>query len=308
MADKITTFNCPGCGAPASRSEKNCAFCDREIIISSFSTLSTLAPGELNKYTAAYKAIAESDPLDGEINTSLGFCYLKLKVYDRAQSAFDAAISQNISNPDAYFYAAICLLNGGKAFLAKRSIIEKAEAYVNAAITLEEKPIFYYFKAYIKYDFYSRKSYSTSPTYQEALSAAREIGLNDSEVTDLHALMGVERPTPLRLSEPEMELPAGSLDLSPVVEKKLDQPASESSKESSKKLWLAYLFVALLGVFGYFYTSWQRALALLLASYFGLLIIGQNSNLAGPWVLLLWFIVPLVLIKVWGFRKGLIPS
>lgn len=176
MSEKITTLNCPGCGAPVSRNQKKCDFCEREILISSFSSLYILEPTELNKYAAAYKAMAESEPLDAGINTSLGFCYLKLRVYDRAQSAFEVAISQNLNNPDAYFYAAVSLLNGGKAFLTKRAVIEKIESYVNAAITLEEKPIFHYFKSYIKYDYYNRKSYSTTPTYLEALSTARKIG------------------------------------------------------------------------------------------------------------------------------------
>jgi tetratricopeptide (TPR) repeat protein len=310
MGEKITTFNCPGCGAPISRSEKNCGFCDREIIISSFSSLSSLAPAELNKYAAAYKTMVESAPLDVGINTSLGFCYLKLKVYDRAQSAFEAAISQNVSNSDAYFYAAVCLLNGGKAFLAKRNVIEKIESYVNAAIALEEKPIFHYFKSYIKYDYYSRKSYSTSPTYQEALAAARESGLNDAEVSDLHYLMGVNQPALLRLVNSETklqeivaELPTSFAEPSPVI-KKSKQPVYYGNK----KMWLAYLLVVFLGIFGYFYTSWQRALALLLIWFVGALVAGQNSYVAGAWLLLLWIVLPLILIKVWGFKKELIPS
>ena len=311
MGEKISTFNCPGCGAPVSRSEKSCAFCDREIIISRFSSLSTLAPAELNKYAAAYKTMADSDPLDAGINTSLGFCYLKLKVYDRAQSAFETAISQNVGNPDAYFYAAVCLLNGGKAFTAKRHVIDKIESYVNAAISLEEKPIFHYFKSYIKYDYYSRKSYTTSPTYQEALSAALEIGLNDIEVADLHFLMGVNKPDPLRLSEPEpdlpvtvTELPQNAPELSPVLENKPEQPIYAGKK----KMWLAYLLVALLGIFGYFYTSWQRAFALLLIWFVGALAIGQYNSMSSIWLLLFWVVIPLILIKVWGFKKGLIPS
>ncbi len=302
MTDKISTLNCPGCGAPVSRSDKNCGFCEREIIISSFTTLSNLAPAELNKYAAAYKTMAESEPLDPGINTSLGFCYLKLRVFERAHSAFEVAISQSVGNPDAYFYTAVCLLNGGKAFLAKRPIIEKIESYINAALTLEERPIFHYFKSYIKYDYYNRKSYSTSPTYQEALATARDIGLNESEVINLHALMGVDRPPQLQLIEPQLEAIDIAPEPAPFIAQQSTQPIV-----TEKKMWLAYLLVVLFGVFGYLYTSWQRALALIIVGFIGG-ILGVHSTALGLWYLLLWFFTPLVLIKVWGFRKGMFPS
>ena len=206
MPIKVTSINCPSCGAPVSRSDKSCEFCNREIIVTNFSSVSSLPPDELQKYTSAYKVLAERDPFDSEIRISLGFCYLKLKIYDLACASFESAIEQSVSNPDVYFYTAVSLLRGKKAFLASRQTIDKIETFVNAAIDLEERPILYYFLAYIKYDFYSRKSYRTSPTYQEAHAKALAIGLNSSEVDELHGLINVQQPQQLQFKKQNKEL------------------------------------------------------------------------------------------------------
>ena len=75
-----------------------------------------------------------------------------------------------------------------------------------------------------------------------------------------------------------------------------------------KHTWLAYLLVLLFGVFGYFYTSWQRALVIL-----GLWIVSSrfagNSDAVKGWLILLfWWILPLVAIKLWNFRPGFFPT
>lgn len=52
-------------------------------------------------------------------------CYLKLKLFDKALSAYEKAIEDNFDNSEIYFYAAICLLKGQKAFLVQRPTIYK---------------------------------------------------------------------------------------------------------------------------------------------------------------------------------------
>lgn len=59
-------------------------------------------------------------------------CYLKLKMYDKALGAFEKAIEDNFDDSEIYFYAAICLLNGKKAFLNQRPTIDKILEYLNA--------------------------------------------------------------------------------------------------------------------------------------------------------------------------------
>jgi hypothetical protein len=65
---------------------------------------------------------------------------------------------------------------------------------LDTAISLESRGIFYYFKAYIKYDYYSRKFFRTSPTWQEALQDAKTAGLTADDIADFYQIAGVERP------------------------------------------------------------------------------------------------------------------
>jgi tetratricopeptide (TPR) repeat protein len=121
-------------------------------------------------------------------------CYIKLKLFDKAVSAFEIAMEDNFDNPETFFYAAISLLGGKKAFLAQRSQIDKIEEYINAALMIEPRGIFYYLLAYIKYDFFSRKFFNTSPTYQEALAQANGAGVSPYDIEQLFGILGVERP------------------------------------------------------------------------------------------------------------------
>ncbi|OGL42981.1 MAG: hypothetical protein A2161_04660 [Candidatus Schekmanbacteria bacterium RBG_13_48_7] len=85
------------------------------------------------------------------------------------------------------------MLKGKKAFLAIRPVIDKIEEYLNAAIMIEPKGIYYYFQTYIKYDYYYRKFFKTNPTYQQAFEKANQAGLSQNDVEQLYAILGVER-------------------------------------------------------------------------------------------------------------------
>lgn len=56
-------------------------------------------------------------------------CYLMLKLYDKALPAFEKAMEDNFDNSETFFYAAVCLLKGRKAFLLTRPEIDKIEEY-----------------------------------------------------------------------------------------------------------------------------------------------------------------------------------
>ena len=105
---------------------------------------------EVNKYAGSYRSALAKYPDNTELNNSIAMCYLKLKLYDKAQAAFAKAIEDNFDNSETYFYAAISLLRGKKAFLAKRTDIDKIEEYIQAALMIEPKGIYYYLFAYIK--------------------------------------------------------------------------------------------------------------------------------------------------------------
>ena len=119
-------YECPGCGARVSPEMKKCEYCRGPVIISSVKAISTFNPLQLNKYALSYRKQLTSNPDDRELTRSMGICYLKLKLYDKANEAFENAIKDNFNDADSYFYAAISLLCGKKAFVARRPAIDKA--------------------------------------------------------------------------------------------------------------------------------------------------------------------------------------
>ena len=149
---------------------------------------------KVNKYANSYKKELSENPEDKTLNTSIAMCYLKLKMYDKALPAFEKAIEDNFDNSESYFYAAVCLLKGKKAFLAQRSDIDKIEEYINAANMIEPRGIYHYFWAYIKQDFFERKFLNTTPTYEECLMNAEQMGTSQYDKDMLFELLGVGKP------------------------------------------------------------------------------------------------------------------
>lgn len=194
MAHQIVELECPGCGKAITTSTQQCPQCFREIVISTFNSVSGLSPLEINKQANAYRKAMVNNPNNQTLNMSIAFCYLKLKLYDKAIPCFEKAIEDNFDNSETYFYAAIALLKGKKAFLTPRPIIDKIEEYIQAAIMIEPKGIYHYFWAYIRYDHHFRKSYRMSPNYQELLAQAKQIGLSQTDVSELYNILEVQRP------------------------------------------------------------------------------------------------------------------
>ena len=191
MAHEVVELNCPGCGARVSTGQKECDWCHKPIVISTFNSVYSMPLPEVNKYAGAYRKALSENPDNTDLNKSVAMCYLKLKMYDKALAAFEKAIEDN---SETYFYAAVCLLNGKKAFLNQRPTIDKVLEYINAALMIEPKGIYYYYLAYIKYDYFERKHFRTSPNYQEALQMAVDAGLSDYDIEQLFAILGVARP------------------------------------------------------------------------------------------------------------------
>ncbi len=117
------------------------------------------------------------------------------RMYDEARVFYESVIKNGATDPDVYYYAAICLLNGKKAFLQQRSTIDTIVKYMNNAISLEAKAIYYYFLAYIKYDYFERKYLNVNPDYRTCYKSAALKGLAESEVRKMYSLIGVDRPS-----------------------------------------------------------------------------------------------------------------
>ena len=197
MVATIIDIKCPNCGAAVDTSQKTCKFCKQPVVISSFTSVFDMPMPLVNQYANTYRQALAQSPENKDINNSIAMCYLKLKMYDKALAAFEKAMEDNFDNSETFFYAAICLLGGKKAFLAQRPEIDKIEEYINAALMIEPRGIYYYFQAYIKYDYFSRKSFRTSPTYQEAIGMASGAGVSPHDIEQLYGILGVARPETL---------------------------------------------------------------------------------------------------------------
>ena len=194
MSHQVVELKCPGCGARVSTEQKECDWCHQPIVISTFNSVYSMPLPLVNKYVGAYRKALSENPDNGDLNKSVGMCYLKLKMVDKALSAFEKAIEENFDDSESYFYAAVCSLGGKKAFLNQRPTIDKALEYINAALMVEPKGIYYYFMAYIKYDYFERKYFRTSPNYRECLRMANEAGLSESDINQLFEILNVSRP------------------------------------------------------------------------------------------------------------------
>ncbi|MGI6363449.1 MAG: tetratricopeptide repeat protein [Bacillota bacterium] len=194
MSHTVIEMNCPGCGARVSTGQSECEWCHKPIIISTFNSVYSMPMPEVNKFAGAYRKALAENPDNQELNNSVAMCYLKLKLYDKALPAFEKAMEDNFDNSETFFYAAVCLLKGRKAFLCNRPEIDKIEEYINAAIMIEPRGVYYYLLAYIKFDYFSRKFFKTSPTYQEALAMAQQQGYSPFDAEQLFGILGVERP------------------------------------------------------------------------------------------------------------------
>lgn len=195
MGQQIVELKCPGCGARVNTGQKECDWCHKPIVISTFNSVYSMPMPEVNKYAGAYRKALSENPDNGDLNKSIAMCYLRLKIYDKALAAFEAAIEDDFDDSETYFYAATCLLKGKKAFLAQRADINKCIEYINAANMLEPRGIYYYFLAYIKYDFFERKYLNTSPNYIECLKIANDYGTSEYDIAMLFDILGIAKPS-----------------------------------------------------------------------------------------------------------------
>ena len=138
------------------------------------------------------------------MNRSYGLCsscvssalrMLKSQSFAAAQSYFEKALASGANDPDIHYYKAICLLGGKKAYLQQRPTIDAVMKSINTAIALKPKGIYYYFMAYIKYDYFERKYLNINPNYRMTLQMAVIKGVTIAEINELYSIMGVPRPS-----------------------------------------------------------------------------------------------------------------
>ena len=188
-------IKCPNCGELGQTVGEKCAACDNPVVLKEMATVMAMPMPQVNKYIASYREQMTAEPDNKQMNVSIALCYLRLKMYDKALPCFEKAMEENFDDSTPFFYAALCLLKGQTAFVLTRPVIDKIEEYINAASMIETKPLYRYFQAYIKYDYFGRKFFKTSPTWQEALQEANDLGVSEDDIAQFYQITGVERPT-----------------------------------------------------------------------------------------------------------------
>ncbi len=188
MAVEIVELKCPSCGAPVTLETKVCEYCASPIVIRTVNNTFSSFTKEPDTQSTEQK---ENN------NASKAFSFLKAKLYDRALAAFEAIIANDFNNSDAHFYAAVASLKGKRPFLASPTTIKKAEEYLQTAIAIEPKGIYYYLWAYIRLDHHFKKFYKASPNYKELHTKAMQMGLTPTDVNELYSILDVEKPSDL---------------------------------------------------------------------------------------------------------------
>ena len=191
---EIISLSCPNCGAPVSTRQNNCEYCQSPVIITSFTNIADMPLPQISKYADSYKKTLAENPDSQDLNLSIGICYLRLKMYEKASASFEKAMEDNFDNPEPFFLAAVSLLRGKKPFVTLRPVIDKIEEYLNAAVMIEPRAVFYYFMSYIKQDYYNRKFFKTSPTSEELYATAIQYGLTETDIQSFHSMIGMLRP------------------------------------------------------------------------------------------------------------------
>ena len=194
MAVQTDVLQCRTCGGPLRMNDTECDHCGNPVVITTFNSVKNMNQLSLNKNIASYKKDLSQDPDDVTANKAIAYCYLKLNMYDEALKFFEKAVRDNFDDSETYFYAAVCHLHGKKAFLAMRPDINKIEEYLGAATMIEPKGIYYYFWAYIKYDYYKRKFLVTTPDYMQMLQQAKVHGCSVFDIQQLFSILNVDNP------------------------------------------------------------------------------------------------------------------
>ncbi len=199
MAYEVINLLCPGCGAPVDTSVKKCEFCGRPVIVTSFNSVYGMSTPEVMKYKNEYQKVLNDNPDSSMVSSALGMCLLKLNMYDKAYEKFNMAIEEEMDNSEVYFWAAVCLLKGKRPFITPKAVVDKAIEYTTTATMLETRGIYYYFLAYLKYDYYTMKRLNVEPDYIEELENAMINNVTIEDMNMLQQVLKVEFPEELSI-------------------------------------------------------------------------------------------------------------
>ena len=195
METKSSQISCRACGAGVSATSSTCEYCANPVRITTLKSTVDLSKPLLLKYAKSY----ENDSEDDKTNISLGLIFLQLGQFNKAKERFDEAINDDPVNAEAYFYKAVADLEGKKPFVCSRKIINEVISQLDAARELDSQPLYTYFSAIVKYDYFVRKKIKITPDYKDDLNDARESGVALGDIDALLTVIRVDLPDELKL-------------------------------------------------------------------------------------------------------------
>lgn len=188
---QVLNLKCSNCGDALTERQTVCESCMQPVVIKHMSSLAGLTPQELNKRGRLMGQEAQKGgEFSSDANFTAGCCFLRLRLFDQALPRFERAFNEDMDNAEAYFYAAVSLLKGRRPFLTPLSELRKAQEYISAAIMIDDRPLFHYFLAYIKFDFYSKKFLRIDPDWKFELHTALSTGIKQDDQHELFGLIG----------------------------------------------------------------------------------------------------------------------
>lgn len=180
---QVILLKCPQCTAPIGKNDKFCGYCQSELLVRSLSQYHELDKTIKVKYKTAYEdALKKGD--DSEVRASLGICYLDLKLYDMALSAFENAVRIDPTSESALYYSALAIFRGRRPFVAQMRSVKKAEEYLEAGAIIGSGKCSAALAVIYK-DFYEMKHLHGARSSRECLEEARERGLTDEDLREI---------------------------------------------------------------------------------------------------------------------------
>ena len=197
---QVINLKCSNCGDSLAESQTTCESCGMPVVIKHMSSIRGLTPQELNKRGRLMsQEAAKGGELSSAASFTAGCCFLQLKLYEPALSNFEKAFSADMDNAEAYFYAAVSILKGRRPFLVPLADLRKAEEFVGAALMIDDRPLFHYLLAYVKFDFYAKKFLRVQPDWKFELQRALSTGIKQDDQFELFELLGQDCPREVEL-------------------------------------------------------------------------------------------------------------
>jgi hypothetical protein len=125
---------------------------------------------------------------------SNGEHHLRLGLYAKALDDLKRAMDTDPENSEIYYLSAAATLEGRKAVTVPLARIRECEALIHCALRLEPRGLFYYFLAYLAFDYYERKGLRAPIPAHSLFQLAWEAGVTTEEIQSLFTLLSVRNP------------------------------------------------------------------------------------------------------------------